>query len=80
MKFRKYLVYLLIFMFSIPALMTFSSCQPSYRNMRTFTKNNKTKAKRNKAYKNKRRFKQKSSKPINTEYVMKTKRRNRYHY
>lgn len=80
MKLRKYLVYLLIFTFSLPAVLSLSACQPSYRNMRKISKNHKTQSKRKKAYKSKRRVKQKSSKPINTNYVMKSKRRSTYHY
>ncbi len=80
MKLRKYLVYLLVFLFSMPTLMSLSACQPSYRNMRKFTKNKKSQTKRKKAFKGKRKIRQKSTKPINTNYVMKSKRRNRYHY
>lgn len=81
MKFSKLLVYLLFFTFCIPTAMSMTSCEPSYRNMRKFTsKKKRASTKRKKSYSQQRRVKQRASRPINTSYVMKTKRRHSYHY
>ena len=80
MKFRKYLVYFLFLVFCIPTGMAMTSCQPSYRNMRKFSKTKKAQSKRKKSFKKKRRMKQQSTRPINTTYVLKPKRRTTYHY
>ena len=72
MKFRKYLVYFLFLVFCIPTGMAMTSCQPSYRNMRKFSKTKKAQSKR--------KMKQQSARPINTTYVLKSKRRTTYHY
>lgn len=81
MKFSKYLVYFLFFIFCVPTAMAVTSCEPSYRNMRKFTsKKKRTSTKRKKSYSKQRRMKQRASRPINTSYVLKTKRRSSYHY
>lgn len=81
MKYSRLIVYFLLFIFCIPAAMSMTSCQPSYRNMRKFSsKKKKMQSKRSKAYKSTHRAKQRSSRPINTTYVMKNKRRTTYHY
>ena len=61
MKFRKYLVYFLFLVFCIPTGMAMTSCQPSYRNMRKFSKTKKAQSKRKKSFKKKRRMKQQST-------------------
>lgn len=80
MKFSKYLVYFLFFVFCVPTAMSMTSCEPSYRNMRKFSKKKRASSKRKKAYSQQRRAKQRASRPINTSYMMKTKRRTTYHY
>lgn len=48
--------------------------------MRMFAKNNKVQAKRKKSHRKQRQAKRKASRPINTTYVVKSKRRTSFHY
>lgn len=80
MKFRKFLVYLLLLVFSLPAAVAMTGCQPSYRNVHKISKNKKMQSKRSKSYKKRTRAKAKSSRPINTTYVVRTKRKTSFHY
>ncbi|MBQ4356212.1 MAG: hypothetical protein II757_06085 [Bacteroidales bacterium] len=80
MKFKKYFVYLLLLIFSFPAIMSMSSCSPSYRNVHRISKNKKMQSKRSRSYKRKATAKAKKSGPINTAYKVRAKRRNTFHY
>ena len=81
MKMRKLLAYFLFFVFFVPLCLCETSCQASYRNIRKVTHKKKSRnhASRH-AYRGQRTVKAKASRPINTPYMMKTKRRTSYHY
>jgi hypothetical protein len=48
--------------------------------MRKFSKNRKAQSKRSKKHRRQSRSKRKSARPINTTYVVKSKRRTSFHY
>ena len=81
LKMRKLLTYILLAVFFVPLCLCETSCQASYRNVRKVTHKKKS---RNhacrRAYRGQKMVKAKASRPINTSYMMKTKRRNSYHY
>jgi len=80
-KMRKLLAYFLFLIFCLPLCMCETSCQASYRNIRKVTKKQSSKNHaRQKSYRKHRSAKAKSTRPINTSYVLKSKRRNTYHY
>jgi hypothetical protein len=80
MRFRKIFVLLFVLLFCGSGIMAANECKPSYRNVRKISKNKKMQSKRSKAYKKRTSAKSKSSRPINTSYVVKSKRKTTYHY
>lgn len=81
LKIRKLLSYLFVIVFCVSLGLCGTSCQTSYKNIRKVTHKKKSKnhAARH-AYRGQRVVKAKSSRPINTPYIMKAKRRTSYHY
>lgn len=80
MKFRKFIVLFFLFVFSISGVLADNTCQPAYRNVRKISKNKKMQSKRSKAYKKRTKAKSRGARPINTSYVVRTKRKTTFHY
>ena len=79
MKIKKYFILLILLIFCTYGIMS-ENCKPAYRNVRKISKNKKMQSKRSKAYKKRTSAKSKSSRPINTTYVVRSKRKTTYHY
>ena len=80
MKIKKYFILLILLIFCTSGIMAANECKPSYRNVRKISKNKKMQSKRSKAYKKRTSAKSKSSRPINTSYVVRSKRKTTFHY
>lgn len=80
MKLRKLSRYALMLAIVLPLLFSFNGCQASYQNMRRVSKGKKVHARQHKHAKSVRQTKRKSNRPINTNYVVKSKKRRSYHY
>lgn len=80
MKFRKFFVLFLLFIFCTAGVMANAECQPNYRNVRKMSKSKKIQSKRSKTYKKKTQAHRRGQRTINSAYVLKSKRRTSYHY
>lgn len=77
--YKKWLVYLLIFLFAIPAMSVMQSCNPSYRNYRKIVKHKRIKSARRYKGRYQRKLRR-SSVPIHNNYIMKRSKGTRLHY